>query len=45
VWLVDDELAAALDELLEELPPQPDSNRSVAAIAALPPIHDLGLAR
>jgi hypothetical protein len=39
-------LAGALeDELVEELPPQLDSARSVATIAALQVIHDLGLAR
>jgi hypothetical protein len=46
VWLVDDELAdAPEDELLEELPPHPDSSTSVATIAAPPVIHDLGVAR
>jgi len=33
------------DELPEELPPQPDSSTSVAAIVAPPVIQDLGLAR
>jgi hypothetical protein len=48
LWLVDDELAGALgvellaDELLEELPPQPESRISVAASAAVPAIHALG---
>ncbi|MGN6868887.1 MAG: hypothetical protein ACTHMY_10860 [Solirubrobacteraceae bacterium] len=46
VWLVDDELTSTLeDELLDELPPQPDSSTSVAAVATLLAIHDLGLAR
>jgi hypothetical protein len=46
VWPAADEVAGALeDELVEELPPQPDSATSVATIAALQVIHDLGLAR
>ena len=41
-----DALAGALeDELLEELLPQPDRITSIAAIAALPMIHDLDLAQ
>lgn len=45
VWPVDDELAGAVDdEVLEELPPQPDTSTSIAAATALSATHDLGLA-